>query len=187
MDLRALGETEPPTPSAEVAALIAGAPRPALRHPYRRAAARVALVAAAVLAGLVVAAANHGLPQPAQRVVSNFVNDLTPFEIGPDRQTTDPPPTPRTRHPEAPGGVQPSKSRPDEGPPGTDTPTEHRTDDGSSAPDEAGEDSGAEASASNEPTEGDLRTDGSSRRDEARSTQVSEPREGDEPREQGNR
>lgn len=103
IDLRALGDGPAPAPSVAVAALIGGAV-PLRRHPLRRAAVRTAVVAAALLAALVGAAANHSLPQPAQRVVSNFVNDLTPFDIGPKEAPATPTEQPtapaRTRTPE---------------------------------------------------------------------------------------
>lgn len=84
VELRTLSSASAPPPSAEVAALIAGT-RPVRRtRVYRRVVVRSGLIAAALLAALVGAAANHSLPQPAQRVVTNFVNDLSPFDIAPN-------------------------------------------------------------------------------------------------------
>jgi hypothetical protein len=92
-DLRALGQGEPPTPSPELAALLGGAtPLRTRRRPYR-VALRTALVAAALVTGLVVAAEQHSLPQPAQRVVSDVVDVLTPFEIAPGKSIPTPTPT----------------------------------------------------------------------------------------------
>jgi hypothetical protein len=95
LELRALGEGEPPPPSPELAALIGGATL--LRPRHRRAvryALRSGIVAAAIVGALVVAAANHDLPQPAQRVVSDFVEVLTPFQISPNQHVAPtPPPT----------------------------------------------------------------------------------------------
>lgn len=93
VELRALGDGPAPAPAPAVAALIGGAV-PLRSHSLRRTAARAALVAAAVLAALVAAAANHSLPQPAQRVVSNVVNNLTPFDIDPNHAPTTPTPPP---------------------------------------------------------------------------------------------
>lgn len=85
-EMRALGEVPAPEPSAELAALLAGAtPMTLYRRRALRVVLRTAVVAALMLSALVVAAANHSLPRPAQRVVSNVVNDLTPFHIDSDR------------------------------------------------------------------------------------------------------
>ena len=83
-ELRALGDGPPPEPSAELAALLGGATPLLSRRALVRTALRTAAVAAILLGVLVVAAANHSLPAPAQRVVSNVVNVLTPFHIGRD-------------------------------------------------------------------------------------------------------
>ncbi len=133
-ELRALGEGEPPAPSPELAALLGGASLLRARRPSYRIAARGGLVAAAVVAALVIAAANHDLPQPAQRVVSNVVNDLTPFEIAPRKHvapTPTPSPTPTLRRPRpavapsedgssAPGGEDRSRSEDGSGGAGSD-------------------------------------------------------------------
>ena len=92
-ELHALGQCAAPTPSAELTALLGGA-RPPRRRALRVVARTAVAVAAAVLAS-VVAAANHDLPSPAQRVVSNVVNVLTPFHIEPPG----PAPAP-TQHPQ---------------------------------------------------------------------------------------
>ena len=97
--LRALGDAPAPPPTQAVAALIGGGV-PVRLHPYRRAAVRAGLVAAAMIAALVGAAANHGLPQPAQRVVSNVVNHLTPFDIGPGKSAAPPTAPTHTHKPE---------------------------------------------------------------------------------------
>jgi hypothetical protein len=98
-ELRALGEGPPPPRSSEVSALISGV-QLLHRHRAYRVVVRTALVAAALVAGLVVAAAQDGLPQPAQRVVSNVVDNLTPFQIAPDRHgpPSAPPVTPAPTH-----------------------------------------------------------------------------------------
>lgn len=101
-DLRSLGEGPAPRPSPELAALLAGVPAlTAARRRGPRIVRRVALIAAAVVAGTTLAAVNHRLPAPAQRVVSNVVNDLTPFHIGTPRPaptTTTPIPSPTPTH-----------------------------------------------------------------------------------------
>ena len=81
-ELRALGDGPPPTPSAELTALLGGATPLLSRRAVVRTVLRSAAIAAVLLGVLIVAAANHSLPAPAQRVVSNVVNDLTPFHIG---------------------------------------------------------------------------------------------------------
>src|SRR5690242_6549598 len=90
--LRALGEGPAPEPSPEVEALLGGA---VLLRPRRsRLLRRVAVAAAAAVVLMVataVAAAHHSLPAPAQRMVSNVVNLVTPFHIDP---VTDPGPRP---------------------------------------------------------------------------------------------
>lgn len=108
LELRALGEGEPPAPSTELAALLGGATLLGPRRPVARIVARNATAAtatAAAVAAIVVGAANHDLPQPAQRVVSHVVTVLTPFDITPDNHIAPTPtlaPTP-TKHPVAPG------------------------------------------------------------------------------------
>ncbi len=116
-DLRVLGEAPVPPPTPELEALLGGettiaeARRAGRRRslPRRGALAAAALVAAT--AATSAAAANHTLPPPAQRVVSNFVNTVTPFHI-------DPAVTPRRTHP-APASHPPppgsSRARTDEG------------------------------------------------------------------------
>jgi hypothetical protein len=109
VELRALGEGQPPTPSPELAALLGGATplQPRRRPASYRIAARGGLAAAALIAALVAAAANHDLPQPAQRVVSNVVDVLTPFRIAPAHEVPTPSPTPS--HPViVPGGDESS-------------------------------------------------------------------------------
>lgn len=88
-DLRALGGDEPPAPSAALEALFAGsgltdidARRRDARSRRRRVSFAVAAAAITTVGLTGVAAANDTLPQPAQRVVSRLVNDLTPFHIG---------------------------------------------------------------------------------------------------------
>jgi hypothetical protein len=89
MELRALGDGPTPRPSAELAALLGGSTSLRSLDGSRRALVRTALrtatVAAVLLGVLVVAAANHSLPAPAQRVVSHVVNVLTPFHIAPNQ------------------------------------------------------------------------------------------------------
>jgi hypothetical protein len=131
VELRMLGEGAPPAPSPELAALLGGAValEPRRRRPHYRVALRSAVVAAAVVSALVVAAANHDLPQPAQRVVSNVVNVLTPFQIGPDnRGTLTPTFTPQPARPAAPPGDD--SSGPGEDRPGGDGTRSRGSDDG---------------------------------------------------------
>jgi type IV secretory pathway VirB10-like protein len=108
-ELRALGEAPAPTPTPELAALLDGAVQLALvRRHVRRALVRVALVAAAIIVAMTVAAANHSLPQPAQRMVSNVVNELTPFHIDPALPATGPVPPPPPTHRPAPSPKPPT-------------------------------------------------------------------------------
>ena len=154
--LRALGEAPAPAPTQAVAALIGGAV-PLRRHRHHRAAVRAAIVAAAVLAALVGAAANHSLPQPAQRVVSNVVNDLTPFDIGPGPAA--PPATPsHTRKPD------PDRSRGEDEPTRTDEPSEQRgeTDDNTSPGPTRGDDGAAGSAGPPEPDSPDGNRTGTS-------------------------
>ena len=132
-DLHTLGEGPAPEPTAELAALFAGvssldAAR-ARRGPLGR--HRVGLVIAAVAvstAGLTgLAAANTQLPQPAQRVVSRVVNDLTPFHVDPSRP---PAPTPAP-HPSTPAEDSPP-THPD---PAGATSSEPRDSESAGAPD----------------------------------------------------
>lgn len=90
-ELRTFADEAAPPPSPELAALLGGATpiefAPSARrkaHWHRRALA-VAAVGAATLGLTGVAAAKESLPQPAQRVVSDVVNDLTPFHLEPSR------------------------------------------------------------------------------------------------------
>lgn len=84
-ELKLLGEGPAPEPTPELQALFAGVPSIAAarrnRGPLLR---RAALIAAATVVGTTAAAAGHSLPQPAQRVVSDVVNTLTPFHISED-------------------------------------------------------------------------------------------------------
>jgi hypothetical protein len=107
-ELRLLGIGEPPEPSAEVAALL-GAPPSLTRRRATRVLVRSGLAAAALVIAVVAAAANHDLPQPAQRVVSNVVNVLTPFEIAPRKAS---PPTPPTVVPSVPRAAVPTTPAP---------------------------------------------------------------------------
>ncbi|HEV7205178.1 MAG TPA: hypothetical protein VGN18_11245 [Jatrophihabitans sp.] len=128
-DLRSLGEGPAPEPSPELAALLAGVPTLAAARRHRpRIVRRVALIAAAVVAGTTLAAANHQLPAPAQRVVSNVVNDLTPFHIDnphpvPTPTTPAVTPTPTTKPPThvAPPPERSSEDTPEPGAPHSST------------------------------------------------------------------
>lgn len=83
-ELHSLGEGPVPAPTPELQAMFDGASSAPPRRPRRPRAPlvrRAALVAAAAVIGTTTAAANHTLPQPAQRVVSDVVNTLTPFHI----------------------------------------------------------------------------------------------------------
>jgi hypothetical protein len=97
-DLQALGTQRPPEPPAELATLLVGVtPLGAARRRLTHSRAVIAGAAAiAVLGTTGVAAANDSLPQPAQRMVSNVVNLLTPFHIDP------PSPRPAPNRPEIP-------------------------------------------------------------------------------------
>ncbi len=129
-ELRALGDGPAPEPSRELAALLAGAHPFFARRVLVQVAVRTALVAAVVIGLLVAAAANHSLPQPAQKVVSHVVNVLTPFHIDPrdlppaTTVPTAPPVSPSPAHPIAPvSPADPSSSEPeagDDGGPGGD-------------------------------------------------------------------
>jgi len=143
-ELRALGDGPAPEPSRELAALLAGAHPFFARRVLVQAAVRTALVAALVLGLLVAAAANHSLPQPAQKVVSHVVNVLTPFHIDsrdlPPATTvpTPPPVLPTPSHPVSPSPLpSPSPSRPSS--------SEPERGDGSEAGDDGGAGSGGQA------------------------------------------
>jgi hypothetical protein len=99
-DLRSLGEAEPPAPNAELAAVLQGAPVPRRRQfaPGRKRVV-VAVAASLLVGGTGVAAANGRLPQPAQRLVSDVVDNLTPFSV-PARSDSDGPSGPRTTPPD---------------------------------------------------------------------------------------
>ena len=83
VELRAFGDGQAPTPSAELSAAFAGAT--VLRGRRRR---RLSLIAAAAAVLLVVGvgAATTRLPQPAQSLVSRLVNVLTPYHLDPARE-----------------------------------------------------------------------------------------------------
>jgi hypothetical protein len=98
-DLRSLAEAPPPAPNAELAAVLEGAPVPRAARPVSGRKRVVVAVAASVLvAGTGVAAANGRLPQPAQRLVSDVVDNLTPFSL---------PSAPRSDEPSVPGTTPP--------------------------------------------------------------------------------
>lgn len=143
MALRALGDGPVPAPAPAVVAMF-GDVVPVRSRPVRRAAVRVALVAAVTVGGLVAAAANHSLPSPAQRVVSNVVNDLTPFDIGPNHPPAMPtaPPTRPTR-PRAPERESPAG---EDGPTSTDdAPEPHDRSETGSAPEPEHNDRGTQS------------------------------------------
>ena len=122
LELRALGEVDPPTPSRELAALLGGAtPLFSQRRAMRRIVLRSGIVAAAIVAALIVAAAHQGLPQPAQRVVSNVVDVLTPFDlprgdVGVPLTPTTPTPSPSDDRPAGGPGSGESSEPGDDGP-----------------------------------------------------------------------
>jgi hypothetical protein len=132
VEMSSLAEVDAPAPTAELEAILTGLATGAARRRalHRRLAVRAALVAAATVAGLIAAAANHTLPEPAQRVVSNVVNSVTPFHIDPG--TGKPPATvPPARHHL--GGEHEPGGRSDDrlGAPTSDgTPSSERSDDG---------------------------------------------------------
>ena len=108
IELRNLGSGAAPEPSREVAALLGGGPLVWRRR--ARIASRVALTAAAAVTVLVLAAARHSLPAPAQRVVSNVVNVVTPFHISPDPATVPSPAPVPTPGPD--GTTRPARTEP---------------------------------------------------------------------------
>jgi hypothetical protein len=113
-ELRALGESAPPQPSPQLSALLSGAHPIFGRRAIIKIALRTALIAALIIGALVIAAANHSLPRPAQKVVSHVVNVLTPFHIG--RGITPAPaaptsPTVPRRHPSPAGSTSPPGPR----------------------------------------------------------------------------
>lgn len=108
-DVHQLADVPAPVPSDELEALFASswplgergrAPALSLR-PLRRLLVPLA-VAASVVALLVAGAATHELPAPAQRLISDVVNAVTPFHIQPDPRhvpSTPAPPPGRPRSP----------------------------------------------------------------------------------------
>lgn len=120
-DLRAFADGPAPAPSAELLAAFGGAtPLAGRRLPGRRA---LAVAAAAVVLGATgVAAAQHQLPDPAQRLVSRVVEVLTPFQVDPaDRVSPKPTrtvpavPLPTQEPSESPEAPEPSESGDDHG------------------------------------------------------------------------
>ena len=142
-EMRALADFDAPAPSDELEQLFAsslplarrGRVEPAhgarlggsdgsgaYRHPLLTAAAAVVAALALLIAG----AAAHRLPAYAQRLVSNVVNNFTPFHIDPVRA-----PAPQPSHAPSPGGPRqghrsptavtgsPSAPRPTTGVPGS--------------------------------------------------------------------
>ena len=102
-EMRALVDVAAPPPSDELEALFASPVplsqrgRPGSRpRPIAAQLLTLPAAAAAVVVLLVLGAATHQLPAPAQRVVSNVVNAVTPFHIAPDEQ---PAPSRSTEHP----------------------------------------------------------------------------------------
>ncbi|HEY8302618.1 MAG TPA: hypothetical protein VIG48_12020 [Jatrophihabitans sp.] len=89
-ELRGLGDQEPPAPSPELAAVLAGTALPSRGRRPARGRVVAAVVACAVLGGTGIAAAKGRLPQPAQRVVSDVVDSVTPFTV-PSRPEPNPP------------------------------------------------------------------------------------------------
>jgi hypothetical protein len=93
-ELRQLGDGAAPAPNEDLAALLTNG-LPAIRIAGRRS-RRHKIAAGIVVGGIAtfgvagVAAANDGLPNGAQGVVSRVVNDLTPFHV--DSTPTPPPP-----------------------------------------------------------------------------------------------
>jgi len=138
-ELRALGDGPTPKPSPQLAAVLAGATPLLSSRRALRMVLRSAAVAALVLGALVVAAANHSLPAPAQRVVSNVVNDLTPFHIGPGTRADVLPPTPSDK-PTAPTPASTSQSHAPVPPPSSTEPD--RRDDGNGGNGGGGGDAG---------------------------------------------
>lgn len=123
-ELGSFADVPPPEPSAELAAILDG--RVALlglrRGLLRRHRTGLAVAAAGVvlLSGTGVSAAHDGLPQPAQRYVSNVVNVLTPFHLDP----SDPGPTPKPHVPVPGASTSPTPPRsPSRPPAGRDEPT----------------------------------------------------------------
>ncbi|MGH8860610.1 MAG: hypothetical protein ACRDVG_05140 [Jatrophihabitantaceae bacterium] len=96
-ELRALADVPSPEPSEELAAVLSGE-RSAGRLLRGRSLTSLA-VAATVVAMLVIGAATHQLPGPAQRLVSGVVNVVTPFHIDTDARHAQRSPTPPRAHP----------------------------------------------------------------------------------------
>jgi hypothetical protein len=111
-ELRALGQCAAPTPSPELTALLGRARM--VRPRALRVLARTAAAVAAGVAASVIAAANHDLPAPAQRVVSNVVNVLTPFHIDPPKHAPAPLPSPRRSADRDDSGTSPEREHSDE-------------------------------------------------------------------------
>lgn len=94
-DIATLGSTEVPTPSTELAQLLAGGSTPARRrssHPARARRGALAGLAAAAVSGLSLtgaAAVANELPVPVQRVVAHLSEQYLPFTF--PRPAGDPP------------------------------------------------------------------------------------------------
>lgn len=136
-ELRALGDGPAPEPSPELAALLGGATPILARRAAVRIVVRTVAVAAVVLGVLVLAAANHSLPSPAQRVVSDVVNVLTPFDIT-DPSTSPAPIPPRPSDKPHPTTSAPTSPRHSTTPPRTSHPPARGDDGGEDGSEGAG-------------------------------------------------
>lgn len=143
-DFRNLGAGRVPQPSAELAAVLAGAtPIGSGRRSLRLARRSVLGVAAAVLVGGTSAAAATGrLPQPAQRLVSDVVGTITPFSIPSDHEMPLAPP-----HSVSPGPAHASTSRDRPSPTEREAPNAPGDRDDASPQRSAGDDGSREGSA----------------------------------------
>jgi hypothetical protein len=115
-EMRTLADVAAPPTSDELEALftsslpLAQRGRPDRRRvPVVRPLLTPLLAAAAVVALLVLGAATHQLPAPAQRLISNVVNSVTPFHIDPEEHPVAPAPS---RHPDR---LHPGAQRADHG------------------------------------------------------------------------
>ncbi len=106
-----------PEPTPALAELLGDGPPPDELGRRRRAARitiGVVVAGSATLALSGVAAAHDALPDPAQRVVTDIVNDLTPFHIGPGQRVPRLPVAPAPTDTSVPGaGAGPSPTSED--------------------------------------------------------------------------
>lgn len=97
--LRALGDVPAPEPSPQLSGLFVQQPRRS--HRQRRVAGIVVLATAVAVVPTTVAAAHDSLPGPTQQFVSNVINEVTPFHVGPfsPARLSPTPPSPTSTNP----------------------------------------------------------------------------------------